>query len=176
MNACFLAAVLFKLKSYFRMDLHKAASTSKLCHWKRSCQQVALAPLGKINFGRPKQTDTCPKIIDDGNSTEDNFRRNFTAKRLTHEPERKFKDLKFLVPESSIFISLVDEECDASATEDVSEDDTNVLPEPITLLFDPFSINYSETEVRETCSKSFTDYCYENSQVIFDRLTNVTLT
>ena len=157
------------------MDLHKVASTSKPCQWKRSRQQVAPVTLGKINFGRPKQTDTCPKNIDDGNSTESNFRRNFTAKRLTHEQERKFKDLELLVSESSIFTSLVDEECDTSAIEDASEDDTNVLLEPITSLFDSCSINYSEPELRETCSKSFTDY-YKNSQVIFDHLTNVTLT
>ena len=150
--------MLFKLEAYFRMDLHKVASTSKLCQWKRSRQQVAPAPLGKINFGRPKQTDTCPKNIDDGNSTEDNFRKNFTAKRLTNKQERKFKHLKLLVPESSIFTSLVDEECDTSATEDAGEDDTNVLPEPITSLFDPCSINYSEAELKETCSKSFTDF------------------
>ena len=145
------------------MDLHKVASTSKLCQWKRSRQQVASAPLGKINFGRPKQSDTFPKNTDYGDSTKDNFRRNFTAKRLTHEQEQKFKDLNLLVPESSIFTSLVDEEYDTSATEDASEDDTNVLPEPITSLFDPCSINYSEAELKGTCNKSFTDYCYENS-------------
>ena len=138
--------------------------------------KVAPAPLGKINFGRPKQTDTCPKNIDDGNSTEDNFRRHFTAKRLTHEQKRKFKNLKLLVPASSIFFSLDDEECDTSATEDASKDDTNVLQEPITSLFNPCSINYSEAELRETCSKSFTDYCYENSQVIFDHVTSVPVT
>ena len=141
------------------MDLHKVASTSTLCQWKRSRQQVALAALWKINFGRPKQTDTWPKNIDDGNSTEDNFRRNFKANRLTHKQERKFKDFKLLVPESSIFTSLIDEEFDTSATEDASENDTNVLPEPITSLFNPWSINYTEAELRETCSKSFTDYC-----------------
>ena len=111
------------------MDLHKVASTSKLCQWKRSRQQVAPAPLGKINFGRPKQTDTCPKNVGDGNSTEDNFRRSFTAKRLTHEQERKFKDLKLLVPESSIFTRLVDEECDTNTTENASKDHANVLSE-----------------------------------------------
>ena len=78
------------------MNLHKVALTSKLCQWKRSRQQVAPAPLGKINFGRPKQTDTCPKNIDDGDSTKDSIRKNFTAKRLTHEQEQKFKDLKGL--------------------------------------------------------------------------------
>ena len=109
-SACsHIAAVLFKLEAYFRMDLHKVASTSKLCQWKRSRQQVASAPLGKINFGRPKQSDTFPKNFDDGDSTKDDFRRNFTAKRLTHEQEQKFKDLNLLVPESSIFTSLVDE-------------------------------------------------------------------
>ena len=73
------------------MDPHKVASTSKLCQWKRSRQQVA------------------PEI-DGGSSTEDNFRSNFTPKRLTHEQETKLKDLKLLVPGSSIFTSLVDEE------------------------------------------------------------------
>ena len=81
-----------------------------------------------------------------------------------------------MVPESSIFTSLVYEEYDTSGTENTSEDDTNVLPEPITSLFDPCSINYSEAELKETCSKSFTDYCNENSQIIFDHLTSVTLT
>ena len=64
-----------------------------------------------------------------GNSTEDKFRRNFIAKGLTYEQERKFKDLKLLVPESSIFTRLVDEECDTNTTEDASKDHTNVLPE-----------------------------------------------
>ena len=81
-----------------------------------------------------------------------------------------------MVSESSIFNNLVDEEYDTSATEDASEDDTNVLPEPIALLFDSCSINYSEVELKETCSKSFTDYCYENLQIIIDHLTSVTLT
>ena len=158
------------------MDLHKVASTSKLCQWKRSHQQVATPPLRKINFGRPKHTNTCQKNIDDEDSTEDNFRRNFKAKRFTHEQEQKFNDLKLLVPESSIFTTLVNEEYDTSATDDANEDDTNVLPEPTTSLYDPCSINYSEAELQETCSKSFTDYCYENLQIIFDHLTSVTLT
>ena len=87
-SACsHIAAALFKLEAYFRMDIHKVASTSKCCQWKRSCQQVATAPLGKITFGRPKQADTCSKNIDDGNSTEDNVRMNFTGERLTDEQE-----------------------------------------------------------------------------------------
>ena len=101
-----IAAVLFKLKTYLRMDLHKVASTSKLCRWKRSDEQVASAPLGKINFGRPKQSNTFLKDIDDHDSTEHSFRKNFTAKRLTHG-----QDLKLLVPESSILTTFVDEEC-----------------------------------------------------------------
>ena len=85
------------------------------------------------------------------------------------------KDLKLLVPKSSIFTSLVDGECDTSATRDPSEDDTNVLPEPRTSLFNPCSIDYWEAELQETCSKLFTDYCYEKSQIIFDHLTSATL-
>ena len=81
-----------------------------------------------------------------------------------------------MVPESSIYNNLVYEEYDTSVTEDASEDDTNVLPEPIALLFDSCSINYSEAELKEACSKSFTDYCYENLEIIFDHLTSVTLT
>ena len=81
--------------------------------------------LGKINFGRPKQTDTCPENIDDGDRAQDNLRKNFAAKWLTHDQEQKFKDLKLLVPEHSIFTSLVDDEYDTSATDDASEDDTN---------------------------------------------------
>ena len=63
-----------------------------------------------------------------------------------------------------------------SATENASEDDTNVLPEPITSLFNPCSINYLEAELKESCNKSLTDCFYENSQIIFDHLTSVTLT
>ena len=81
-----------------------------------------------------------------------------------------------MVPESSIFTSLVYEEYDTSGTENTSEDDTNVLPEPITSLFDPCSINYSEAELKETYSKSFTDCCNEISLIIFDHLTSVKLT
>ena len=83
------------------------ASTSKLCQWKRSSCTGSGAPLEKINFDRPKQTDTCPKNIDDDNRTEDNLRKNFTSKRLTHELEQKFKDLKLLVPEDRVPYSLV---------------------------------------------------------------------
>ena len=67
-----------------------------------------------------------------------------------------------MIPESSTFTSLVDEEFDTSATEDASEDDTKMF--------------YSEAELKETCSKSFTDYCYKNLQIIFDHLTSVTMT
>ena len=81
-----------------------------------------------------------------------------------------------MVPESSIFTSLVYKEYDTSGTENTSEDDTNVLPEPITSLFDPCSINYSEAELKETYSKSFTDCCNENSLIIFDHLASVKLT
>ena len=63
-----------------------------------------------------------------------------------------------------------------SATENASEDDTNVLPEPITSLFNPCSINYLEAELKESSYKSLTDCFYENSQIIFDHLTSVTLT
>ena len=73
------------------------------------------------------------------------------------------------------FAALIDEEFDAGATEYASEDDANVLPEPITLSFDPCSINYSEAELQEACNKSFASYCYANSQIIFNRLTNVNL-
>ena len=94
-------------------------------------------PWEKLILADQSRPTHVQKNIDDGDSTDDNLRRNFTAKRLTHKQEQKFKDLKLLVPESSIFTSLVDEEYDTSATGDASEDDTNVLPEPITSLFHP---------------------------------------
>ena len=61
-----------------------------------------------------------------------------------------------------------------SATENASEDDTNVLPELIASLFNPCSINYLEAELKESSYKSLTDCFYENSQIIFDHLTKVT--
>ena len=60
-----------------------------------------------------------------------------------------------------------------SATENASEDDTNVLPELIASLFNPCSINYLEAELKESSYKSLTDCFYENSQIIFDHLTQV---
>ena len=60
-----------------------------------------------------------------------------------------------------------------SATENASEDDTNVLPELTASLFNPCSINYLEAELKESSYKSLTDCFYENSQIIFDHLTQV---
>ena len=50
------------------------------------------------------------------------------------------------------------------------------LPYQRTSLFDPFSIDYSEVELKKTCKKSFTGYYYETPEKIFNRLIRATKT
>ena len=88
-SACsHIAAVLFKLEAYFRMNLHKVDgwifTRSKFCQWKRSFQQAALAPLGKLILADQSRPTHVQKILMVA-TAKDNLRKNFAPKWLTHD-------------------------------------------------------------------------------------------
>ena len=140
--------------------MHKVASTSMLCQWKRSRQHVTPTPLGNINFSRPKQNENIPQNVDRDDCSE--IEHNFASKNVN-------------VYNSAIFTSVVDDDIIlTSETDTASENESSCLPEPLTSLFNPQAVNYNRKELNEACEKAFLGYKTENNQAGFDRVTKLT--
>eukprot|EP00795_Rhopilema_esculentum_P005663 gene5663-10902_t len=122
-----VAALLFKLEAavYFQLN-EKRACTSELCAWKASRKSVQPAPLSAIDFGRPKK-QTLPAI-----STRDIL----------------FGCVSFIDNDMAEAAKNV-HHSSGSDTDSVDETEDSCIPEPLTSLFLPSSINMSDEELYE---------------------------
>lgn len=170
-----MAAILFKAQACTLLDLNKIACTSKLCLWKKSRRKAAPAPLHKINFNRPKKSETLPNVTE---NTCYNLK-GFTSKEpaLASTEGHQLEKLKLIAPNAAIFLNVSHwkvSKKNESDTDTADENEINSLPEPLTFLFDASAINDNEEELLEKTKKRFTEYrqtCYKSQ---FDHLIQIT--
>ena len=172
-----MAALLFKVEASIRLGLNKVASTSHLCAWNKSRRQVDPAPLELINFSRPKKNENIPK-----EKTNIVIEPHYSIKDISINLARNLSTLKEISPTSAVLsnVCLFEEDCntssdDSSGTELASETDDNIIPEPITSLFESTAINCEGKELEIKCDKAFKSYIRIYKQDAYDRLTKLTI-
>ena len=93
--------------------------------------------------------------------------------------ERKIEELRFIVPKAAVFTSIskfVPEKIDNSDIDTADEDETNSLPESLTSLYDPLTINWSEEDIKSMGKKIYERYIRSHRPYQFGNLCNVTRT
>ena len=149
-SACsHVAALLFKIELASHLKFTKGISpTSVLCEWKKSKKSVQPAPIKLINFSRPRKHQL-PKEI----AHKSLKRQNFSTKNpflgthpLTNDELKKLHQEN---PASAIFTS-INPSCfheysnnNDSLTYSSSETEETTLPELLTSVYDPTTINLS---------------------------------
>ena len=93
--------------------------------------------------------------------------------------ERKIAELLSIVPKAAVFTSIskfVPEKIDHSDTDTADEDETNSLPEPLTSLYDPLTMNWSDEDIKTMGKKISERYIRSHRLNQFENLCNVTRT
>ena len=158
-----VAALLFKLEAAVHFQLNTpTACTSQLCSWKASRKSVQPATIKSIDFSRAKK-HSLPNVS--GSFLQVNETKHYSCSdpTKTRNPisNEKLKDLYRIYPQAAIFTSLdvtsfqsVNEgtasvTCDiGSDTDSDTENENNIIPEPLVSLFDPTAINMDESELK----------------------------
>lgn len=184
-SACsHVAALLFKLEAAVHLNMNeKEAPTSQLCAWKSCKRQVEPAPLSVINFKKPKR-GSLPDVNSRPIKTikQKSVSYDVNATETNHViSENQFMLLYDVCPQATIFTSVNPGSFGSnpvfskdSETESDDENDQNLIPEPLTSLYDPAAINYSPSELHLHGQQSILQYsnCYNQSS--FDNLCDVT--
>ncbi len=185
-----IAALLFKLEAAVHFKLNdQTACTSKLCSWKASRKHVNPSPLLAIDFSRPKK-HSLPKHAKKRPQVT-----HYSCKDpSTGEDAISKQDLKELyksAPEIVVFTSMAtsqlrDEKVhepfqitnsvtvNESETDTASETDETCIPEPLTSLFDPSTVNMNEYELLEHGKILYRQYCKSYNQQSYDNLCDIT--
>ena len=168
-----VGALLFKLQACSQLGLNKTAPTSLLCAWNRSRKNVEAAPLKNIDFSRPKKRGL-PKEFPSSKQTEAPFSSSDPSTSGITSTEDKLKELRKIAPSAAIFTSLAkdydDDSTDGSGTDTAEEDDDDCIPEPITSLFMPQSINFKKDEVEQQGIMTFQSFERSYSQSHYDKV------
>ena len=184
-----VAALLFKLEAAVHFQLNTpTACTSQLCSWKASRKSVQPATIKSIDFSRAKK-HSLPKVS--GSFLQVNETKHYSCSdpTKTRNPisNEKLKDLYRIYPQAAIFTSLdvtsfqsVNEgtasvTCDiGSDTDSDTENENNIIPEPLVSLFDPTAINMDESELKVKSKILYQQYVASNYQNSFDNLEVIT--
>ena len=156
--------MLFKLEACIRTGENKTAVTSNLCQWNRSrcCAEPAL--LQNIDFKRPKKGQLPSKDRAVQNPVE-HYSVNPSTSRKTLS-DNKIMELRSIMPQAAWFTS-IDENTSLVQTgneEDTAtadENEENLVPEPITSLFDYTAVNLDGESLKELCLNQYK--CYVSS-------------
>ena len=164
-----------------QLGLNKLACTSTLCSWKKARRKATPAPLKKIDFSRPKIGQRLPRVHDNqGIQGEKPFSFEDPMGGADEFKKRKLTELRKLTGRNvAIFSSLDIEDSPNSDTDTADEDDENEvfnLPEPMTALFCPSSINYDDSVVNEQGRNLYAAYKTTQSQKMYSCLAKVTST
>ena len=104
---------------------------------------------------------------------------HFSIRSSVGIPSEKLAELRELSPNAAIFTSLPSSERDKPASGydivTAEENEDSLLPEPLTSLFDYNAINMEGVLLQEFAVKKFSDYESCFSQVLYDRLTAITI-
>ena len=184
-----VAALLFKLEAAVHFQLNTpTACTSQLCSWKASRKSVQPATIKSIDFSRAKK-HSLPNVS--GSFLQVNETKHYSCSdpTKTRNPisNEKLKDLYRIYPQAAIFTSLdvtsfqsVNEgtasvTCDiGSDTDSDTENENNIIPEPLVSLFDPTAINMDESELKVKSKILYQQYVASNYQNSFDNLEVIT--
>ena len=178
-----VAALLFKLKACVRIQQNKAAVVSQLCAWNRSRKRAEPAMLQNINFKRAKKEQIVSAEINNKVRPETHFSLSASSFSKSAVLQTKLRELKDIAPNAAIFNSfpILKGICDFSIdsgdeTLTADECDNNLLPEPVTSLFDYEAVNLEKALLKEHSLKLFTQYKETCNQQCLNRLTEVTKT
>ena len=178
-SACsHVAAVLFKLQACVQLGMNKKACTSKLCQWNVSRRKADPVPLQQMSFKRPRKGDL-PEVLDPFEDPEPFSFKDPLLNNVSEKRKRKIAELRSIVPKAAVFTSIskfVPEKIDNSDTDTADEDETNSLPEPLTSLYDPLAINWSEEDIKTMGKKIYERYIRSHRPYQFENLCNVTRT
>ena len=171
-----VAAILFKIETAAHLNLKShTAPTSLLCEWKKSRKHVKPSPMNLINLKPPKKGD----LPQTENKTHNEIRHYSTNNPFSSGSHPlKYEEMKALYNINSdlaVFKSIdnsefLDDACSTSQTETSSETEETSLPEPLTSLYDPSSINMSQEQLTEHCKKLYRVYKHTYSQKDFQNL------
>ncbi len=191
-SACsHVAAVLFKLEAAVHFKLNSpTACTSELCSWKSSKKNVQPSPAALIDFARPKKHGL-PK---EKKPTEfaDHYSFNDPTTCQHGISKESLKDLYSFNPDNAVFNSLDvsqlrNEETVyqsfvvmervvhyGSDTDSDTENDGNVIPEPLTSLFDPTAINMSKDVLFRHAKILYNGYLESYPKMAYEHLFEIT--
>ncbi|XP_057296778.1 uncharacterized protein LOC130625692 [Hydractinia symbiolongicarpus] len=179
-SACsHVAALLFKLVACATLELNKKACTSKLCSWKKSRKRAHPAPLKHINFKRPKKSEVLPTIDEPFEGELKGFTSVDPLKFVTEEEKQQWISLSQIAPDAVVLknISLDLGETthhDDSETETADENEKNILPEPLTYIYDSAAINKNEIEINNIAQKNYNQYKSSCFDMQFENLKKFT--
>ena len=149
-----IAALLSKLETAVHLKLKDSAiPTSVLCSWKPRKKALEPAPLKAVSFSRVKMwglpgdnTKNVPHKITNY-STKNPSAGKFPLKSEDVQSLYKIK------PKAVFFTGIDLNDCDInnknSTTDMSSETEDKIFPEPLTLLFNPKSINFPEDKIKD---------------------------
>ena len=141
------------------------------------------AMLQYINFKRSKKKQIVPAEINNKVHPETHFSLSASSFLKSAVLQTKLQEIKDIASNAAIFSSfpiqkgLYDFSIDSGdETSTTDECDNNLLPEPLTNLFDYEAVNLEKALLQEHSLKLFTRYKETYNQQCFDRLTELTKT
>ena len=139
--------------------------------------------LQNTNFKQPKNEQIVPVEINNKVHPETHFSLSASSFSKSAVLQAKLQELKVIAPNAVIFSSFTIQKdiCNfsiGSGDETVTADecDSNLLPEPLTSLFDYEAVNLEKALLKEHSLKLCTQYKETYNQQCFNRLTEVTKT
>ena len=176
-SACsHVAAVLFKLQACAQLGINKKGYRSKLCQRNVSKRKADPVPLQQMSIKRPGKGDT-PDVLDPFEDPEPFSFKDPLLNYVSKKRKRKISQLPSIAVKATVFTSIskfVPEMVDISDTDTAHEGETNLLPEPLTSLYDPLAINWSEEVIKTTGKKIYERYIRSHRPYQFENLCNVT--
>ena len=141
----------------------EVACTSKLCSRKGTKKQVDPFPVKNINFKRSKNHALPGSTAASTHATSYRFSVIDPYQGPSGISKEQFHDLKYRNSTAVVFSSIVDAETskDRSYDDDTdgdTENGENFLPEPITSLYDPTSLNVSYDELVSHSLQCYKEY------------------
>ena len=173
-----VAALLFKLEACATIQQNKTAVTSLLCAWNRSRKKAEI-----VNFKRRKKEQIVPAEVNNKVYPETHFSLSASSFSKSAVLQTKVQELKDIAPNAAIFSSFPIQKgiCDFSIdsgdeTLTADECDNNLLPEPLTSLFDYEAVNLEKALLKEHFLKLSTQFKQTYNQQCFNRSIEVTKT
>ena len=116
--------------------------------------------LQQMSFKCPRKGDLA-EVLDPFEDPEPFSFKDPLLNNVSEKRKRKIAELRSIVPKAAVCTSIskfVPEKIDNSDTDTADEDETNSLPEPLTSLYDPLAINWSDEDIKTLGKKIYERY------------------